>query len=201
MIRALPVLVIFTSFALFACSPSAGNDGCTSIPPEVASTPTNLATSSYQGIPLPLTDENQQTGAPPPAWIVFDEQAFPARNSAYRTLQAYIGPAEAVPELPAISIPEQTEFLVVIASNSVTEFRASVVPWDPQANPLPLIETQGQSLTHTMHKEGEFSVYTVAAIYLTKEQFLHVYIAFSQPSSGGDLEGYAHYLWRIRSDN
>jgi hypothetical protein len=199
-IRALQVLVVFTSFALFACSQSAGNAGSTLTPAEVTSTLTNSAAVSYQGISLPLSDEQQQFGAPPPAWLVFNEQAFPARNAASETLQAHLDPAEAFPDLPSIRIPEQGEFIIIIASDSVTEFRASVVQWDPQANPLPIIETQGQLLTHTMRTENEFIIFTLTAIYPSKEQFLHVYITFSQMSSGDDVAGYAHYLWRITLD-
>jgi hypothetical protein len=199
-IRALQVLAVFASFVLFACSQAAGNAVSTLPAPEVTSTPTNLAEVSYQGIPLLLSDEQQQFGAPPPAWLVFNEEAFPARNAASETLQAHLDPAEAFPDLPSISIPEQTEFIVIIASDSVTEFRASVVQWDPQANPLPIMETQGQLLTHTMRTENEFTVFTLTAVYPSKEQFLHVYIAFSQMPSGDDVAGYAHYLWRITLD-
>lgn len=191
--RALPSCVVLIVLTLFACrEASADNAVSTLTSPSVTN---DLAERRYQGIPLPLTDENKQVGAPPPAWLVFNEQAFPGRNAAFQTLQTHVDPAEAFPDLASIITPAQTEFLIIIASNSVTEFRASVVQWDPQANPLPLVEAQGQLVTYTMREEDKLTIFTLKAVYPFQEQFLHVYIAFSQPST--DIKGYAHYLWRI----
>jgi NADPH-dependent ferric siderophore reductase len=152
---------------------------------------------SYERVRLPLVSENKQAGAPPPAWLIYDESAFPARNAAFETWEAHVDPAAAFSELPLIVIPEQAQFVVVIATDSVIQFRASVVQWDPEANPLPLIETHGEQVACSMRAEGEFTVFTLTAIYPFQEQFLHFYITFSQPSSPRAETGYAHYLWRI----
>jgi hypothetical protein len=153
--------------------------------------------SSYQGIHLPLPKENRHFGVPPPAWLIFNEQAVPAWNAAFQTVQAHGDPAEAFPDLSSVPIPAQAQFMIIIASKSVTEFHASVVPWDPQINPLPLIESEGKFVRHTIQEDGEFTVFTLTAMYPTKEQFLHVFINFSQPYSSSNITGYAHYLWRI----
>ena len=79
-----------------------------------------------------------------------------------------------------------------------TEFTANVLPWDSQINPIPLIESQGQAISYNVHEGQGLTVYTLTAVYPTKEQFLHVLIAFSR-SSSYDEAGYAHYLWRIIS--
>lgn len=190
--RALPIFLVFIALTLFACGESSADDAVSTSPsPSVTN---DLTESRYQGIPLPLTDENKQAGAPP-AWLVFNEEAFPGRNAAFQTLQAHVDPAEAFPDLPSIIIPDQKAFIIIVASTSVTEFRASVVQWDPQVNPLPLVEAQGQLVTHTMRTEDNLTIFTLTTIYPFQEQFLHVYTAFSQPST--DTKGYVHYLWRI----
>ena len=79
--------------------------------------------------------------------------------------------------------------LVIIASDSVSDFRSSVVQWNPDAKPLPLVETRGELVTSIMRQEREYSVLTLTEMYPFQEQFLHVHIAFSQPSSSDDMAG------------
>lgn len=194
--RALRIFFVLMALILFACGQSSTKDTVsTSASPEGTSSATEWAEISYQGIPWPLPEENKHVGAPPPAWLVFNKRIFPALNAAFQTLQAHVDPAEAFPDLPLVTIPDQAEFIIIIASDSVTEFRASVVQWSLQVNPLPLVQTQGQSVTHKMRVEDMFTIFEFAAIYPSQEQFLHAYLAFSQSST--NVEGYSHYLWRI----
>jgi hypothetical protein len=201
MIRSLPIAVVLTLLTSFACSPSSSKDVASMLDsPEVLPTITDSVESRYNGIPLPLPKENRHFGVPPPAWLIFNEQAFPALNAAFQTVQAHGDPAEAFPDLFPVPIPAQAQFIIIIASKSVTEFRASVVPWDPHINPLPLIERDGEFVRHTIQEDREFTVFTLTAIYPTKEQFLHVFMIFSQSDSSSNITGYAHYLWRITLD-
>jgi hypothetical protein len=105
MIGSLHIAVGLALLTSFACSPPSTKDVASTLDsPVVLPTITDSVESSYNGIPLPLPKENKHIGAPPHAWLIFNEQAFPAYNAAFETLQAHGDPAEAFPDLTPIKI-------------------------------------------------------------------------------------------------
>jgi hypothetical protein len=139
-------------------------------------------------------------GSPPFAWLIANGEAFPATYAAYTTALAHVDPAEAMPELPAVTLPANSTMTILIASESITQAQVTARPWSADGRVVPLFDPADIELKTQTRSHGTLTTLTLESTLLEGDQLLHLFITFpitfplTTPATG---TGEAHYLWRL----
>lgn len=168
--------------------------------PMASPPPATAPASTYNGIILPTPQGADATGAPPPAWLMVNHEAFPATYATYTTALAHADPAEKMPELPAVTLPANSTVTILIASEVVTQAQVTARPWSADGRIVPLFDPADIELKTQTGRDGTLTTLTLESTLLEGDQLLHLFITFpiafpfATPISGA---GEAHYLWRL----
>ncbi len=136
--------------------------------------------------PKPVGGANVQ---PPPTWLIVGDKVVPATYGSfcYRTACVDMVQPQMIPDLATADLPTGEQALIVVGSDSVKEFSASIQNWSTGA---PADPAAVQNVAGEGKVEGDQTIFTLAPLTDTNDQLLQAFITFEE---GGD----ASYLWHL----
>ncbi len=165
---------------------------CMSSPsrPQTTTFPSRPQTTTFNDLELP--PPKPVGGArvqPPPAWLIIGDQAVPATYGSFCAPAGCfdMAPPDQMPDLATADLPAGEQATIVVGSDSVRGFRATVQDWTTDAPTDPGAE---QYIAAEGKVEGSQTIFTLASLTDTDDQLLQAVATFGE---GGD----ASYLWRL----
>ena len=147
--------------------------------------------STYRGVTLPTPQPSGDIPLPPPVWLIVGDQAIPASLAAGGTVRGHFDPAFAIPDIATATLPAEASAVIVVASESFTEFKATVRAWREDGSIVPLLDDTARELNAEIQQQGNLTVFTLEPTGEAGDQLLNVYITFSTENAWG------FYLWRL----
>ena len=171
-----------------------GTDGKTLEEIEALIADTTAAPSyptTYNGVTLPAPAPVAGFAGPPPVWIIVGDQAVLASLAAGGTSSAHGDPAPVIPNIATVALPTEARAIILVASESFTEFKATVRPWREDGWIVPLFDDTARELNAEIQRQGNLTVFTLEPTGEAGDQLLNVYITFPAQNAWG------FYLWRL----
>jgi hypothetical protein len=147
--------------------------------------------ATYNGVPLPMPRPVVGFDGLPPVWLIVGDQAIPPSLAAGGTSREHGDPAYAIPNLPTASLPADARAVIVVGSESVKSFKATVRPWSEDGRIVPLDDETARELKAEVQREGNLTVFILEPTGDAGDQLLNVNITFPVDDSWG------FYLWRL----
>ena len=153
---------------------------------------------TYKGLVLsrPQSNRDIMMPQPPPAWLIVGDEVILASfgSSCLPVLVFGMGCGDAPApqgrtDLATAILPAKTQAVIVIASTTVKEFRATVQPWteEPDSAPLTVRELQTES-----ERGINKTVFTLEPLDETDDLLLEITVTY--------IRGGASYHWRLNPD-
>ena len=147
--------------------------------------------ATYNGLPLPTPRPVAGIAGPPPVWLIVGDQAIPPSLAAGGTERGHFDPAQAIPNIATATLPAEASAVIVVASESFTEFKATVRAWREDGSIVPLVDDTARELNAEVQQQGNLTVFTLEPTGDAGDQLLNVYITFPAENAWG------FYLWRL----
>ena len=211
------IWLLITACAVVACIP--GTEPATPAgEPSAAPCPTLTPVAViYNGLALPTPmpnttpppdPNNPEPSAfidlqPPPVWLIVGDEAVLATygsNEIYRCGGGGHGdavhPREMGDRLATAALPAEAQAVIVVGSEAITKFQATVQPWSELPAGQFFDASSGRPLKAEGKREADVTVYTLEPTGDAGDQLLAVSIRFdvgdAYPGGAG-----AAYLWRL----
>jgi len=149
--------------------------------------------SAYKGLtlPTPRPVEGFTEALPPPVWLIAGDKAVIGTLAAGGTSRGHADPAYALPDLPIASLLADAPAVIVVGSESVKSFKATVRPWSEDGRIVPLYDDTARELKAEVQREENLTVFTLESTGDAGDQLLNVNITFPVENA------WAFYLWRL----
>ena len=156
----------------------------------VVATPTPVV-ASYHGVALPTPKPVVGFAALPPVWLIVGSQAIPSSLAAGGNQQGHFDPSPAIPNIATATLPADTSAIIVVASESFTEFKPTVRAWSEDGSIVPLFDNAARELKVEVQKEENLTVFTLEPTGDAGDQLLNIHITFPVENAWGV------YVWRL----
>jgi hypothetical protein len=141
--------------------------------------------AEYEGILLPLPSGSEMASAPPPAWLVYGNQAVPGTFGGYTTPLIAVE-AQLPTSLTAVSLPAATQAVLVVGDITISSFEVAVVPWLTSLDQLSTVTTP---LAGNVQQEANVTIFSLLPFKEPGDYLLHANLAYA----GGS----ASYAWHL----
>jgi len=147
--------------------------------------------ATYNGLPLPTPRPVAGFAGPPPVWLIVGDQAIPPSLAAGGTERVHGDPPFAMPDIATVTLLSDENAVIVVASESFTEFKATVRAWREDGAIVPLFDDTARELNAEIQQQGNLTVFTLEPTGDPGDQLLNVYLTFPADNAWG------FYLWRL----